>query len=78
MIIIGCDRVRFPLCWKFDWSEVEKCTIDKEKRILFLLIKNNSKEYSYPFIKEDDVEKLHDVIELYLKNRQDVMIDVVD
>ena len=76
MLIIGCDKVRFPLHWKFDWSEVEKYTINKEERIL--LIKNNGKEYSFPFIKEDDVEKLNDVIEVCLKNRKDIMANAVD
>jgi len=68
MLIVGCDRVRYPLHWKFDWSEVEGCTVNKEKRILFLFVKNEN--YSFPFIKEDDVEKLKEVIEECLKNRK--------
>ena len=75
ILIIGCKNIRFPLHWKFDWSEVEKCTMNKEERIL--LIKNNGKDYSFPFIKGDDVERLHDVIELCLKNRKDVMANIV-
>jgi hypothetical protein len=68
MLIVGCDRVRYPLHWKFDWSEVEGCTVNKEKRMLLLFVKN--KNYSFPFIKEGDVEKLEDVIEECLKNRK--------